>query len=260
VLNFVRRSRFRGLFLRRFGCFGGVADHLVDHFRGGDALVDQVDGEPFVEEGHFLQPTGHGLEVVLGGLEDVRIGPEPHRGAGLLGLLTLLEGARHRVVVVLRPLITVAGDLHLEPAGQRVDHRHTHPVQTTRHRVRAVVAAELAAGVQLGHDDVDGGDAGGVHRHRDAAAVVVDLHTAVREDFDIDFGGVTRHRLVDGVVDDLPDQVVQATLTGRPDIHARSFANRFQPFKNLDVSGVVGIAGLLLGSHGRKALLGVARR
>ena len=87
-------------------------------------------------------------------------------------------------------------------------------MQSTRHRVGTVVAAELAAGVQLRHHHVDGGDAGGVHRHRDAATIVGDLDAAVLEDFDVDFGGVTGHRLVHRVVDDLPDKMVQATLAG----------------------------------------------
>ena len=40
--------------------------------------------------------------------------------------------------------------------------------------------------MQLGHHDVDGGDAGGVHGDRDAAAVVGDLDAAVVEQPHID--------------------------------------------------------------------------
>ena len=54
-----------------------------------------------------------------------------------------------------------------------VDDRGADAVQATGHLVPA--AAELAAGVQLGEDELDGADAlGGVHVGGDAAAVVLD--------------------------------------------------------------------------------------
>ena len=73
---------------------------------------------------------------------------------------------------------------------------------------------ELAAGVQHGHHDVDGGNTGGMHGNRNTAAVVDDLHAAILENAHIDFGGESGHRLVDRVIDDFPDQVVQAALAG----------------------------------------------
>ena len=50
---------------------------------------------------------------------------------------------------------------------------------------------------------------------------------------------VTGQRLVDGVVHDLIDQMVQAALAGRADIHARALAHRFQAFQDLDLTGVI---------------------
>src|SRR5699024_11428627 len=49
--------------------------------------------------------------------------------------------------------------------------------------------------------------------------------------------------LVDGVVHDLVDQVVQATLAGGADIHARPLADRLQPFEDLDLAAVVLVVG-----------------
>ena len=76
VLNLVRRDRFGRLFFGGLGCLGGVADDLVDHFFGGDALVDQINGQPLVEKSHLLEPAGHGLEVVF---EWSRRCPDPPR-------------------------------------------------------------------------------------------------------------------------------------------------------------------------------------
>ena len=75
--------------------------------------------------------------------------------------------------------------------------------------IRRVV--ELAAGVQDGENDLKGRDLlHGVLVHRDAAAVVHDGHGVVGVDRHEDLRAEAGQRLVDGVVDDLPDQVVQA--------------------------------------------------
>ena len=72
--------------------------------------------------------------------------------------------------------LTVLHDLDFGPFGQSVDAFHAHAVQTTGDFVDVVV--ELSAGVELGHDDLDGGPAadGGILVHhgidRHASAVV----------------------------------------------------------------------------------------
>lgn len=131
-------------------------------------------------------------------------------------------------------------------------------MQTTGHLVGAFF--ELAAGMEDRHDDVDGGDAGAVHRHRDAAAVVGDLDATVFEDADVDLGGEAGHRLVHRVVDDFPHQVVQAPLTGGPDVHAWTLAHRLQALENLDrLRAVGGWGGIVLrgGSHSERVSLGL---
>ena len=74
----------------------------------------------------------------------------------------------------------------------------------------------------------------GVDAHRNAAAIVAHGHLAVFVDDDLDAVAVAGQRLVDAVVDDLVDQVMQAALVGRADVHARPAAHSLQPFQNLD--------------------------
>ena len=50
---------------------------------------------------------------------------------------------------------------------------------------------------------------------------------------------VAGHRLVDRVVDDLPDQVVQAARVGGADVHARPPADRLEALEDLDAFGRV---------------------
>ena len=75
VLDLVRGLGLGLLLVGGLRRLRGVADDVVDHLLGGDALVDEVDGQALVEERHLLQSPGHGLEVVDGGLEDVRDRP-----------------------------------------------------------------------------------------------------------------------------------------------------------------------------------------
>src|SRR4029077_11732005 len=73
----------------------------------------------------------------------------------------------------------------------------------------------------------------------DAAAVVGHAHRAVGEDRDVDAGALPRHRLVDGVVEQLPDEVVQARGPGGSDVHPGPFTDRFEALQDLDALGVV---------------------
>ena len=136
--------------------------------------------------------------------------------------------------------LAVAVDLDVEPGGQGVDHRRPDAVQAAGGRVGA--AAELAPGVQAGHDDLDPGQPGArLDVDRDAAAVVPDLDRAVRAQIDLDPGAVAAQRLVDGVVDDLPQAVDQPPGVGGPDVHARPLADRLQTLQYQEVPGGIGV-------------------
>src|SRR5690606_14849292 len=187
--------------------------------------------------------------------EDVGVGPKGHRcGVLLRGLVPGDDGSRNTQLVVLCPAVAVGLDLdgHLGRPG--VHDGHAHPVQTACHRVSA--AAELCARVQDPPHDIDGRLAlGGDDADRDATPVVDDPHAAVSEDRDVDGVRVTGQRLVDGVVHDLLHQVVQASLTGRADVHAGSLADRVQALEDGDGAGVVRGGGLGVSVGGRDDLV-----
>jgi hypothetical protein len=56
---------------------------------------------------------------------------------------------------------------------------------------------------------------------------------------DPDGVAIAGQRLVDRVVDDFVDEVVEATLAGRADVHAGPLADRFEALENRDVGGGV---------------------
>ena len=160
--------------------------------------------------------------------------------------------------------MTVARDVHFQAGRQCVNDRNPHAVQTAADVIAAVLAAELAAGVELGHHDVDGRCSTRMHLDGDSAAVVTNLDPTVIEHPHVDFGRVSGHCFVDRVIDDLPHEVVQTTLAGGADVHAGTFADGLQTFENSDGIGVVrrlgallsGRRSLLSGRHGRQHLLG----
>ncbi|RPK47495.1 hypothetical protein EES39_11520 [Streptomyces sp. ADI92-24] len=258
----VVRDRARLLLL---GDLGHLGDIRARRRLRRLTLVGELDRQTLVEERHLLEAARQGLEGVLGRLEDVPVDPEGDGRAGLFGgLVTGQRRRRHTELVVLGPAVAVPPDLDRDPRRQRVDHGDTDTVQTAGDGIAA--AAELAAGVQHRQYDLDGRLA--LRRHdvdRDAPAVVDHPDRAVGEDRDIDRVGVAGQRLVDRVVDDLLHQVVQASLTGRADVHAGPLADRVQALQDGDRAGVVrgchlvrGGSGAALTGGGRNVLVGVA--
>ena len=214
---------------------GGVArfgQRLQLELGVADPLILEGDGQALVEERHLLQAARDRVVVEGNGLEDLGVRPEPDRRAGAAGVTAFDQLLRDGVVEVLDPVLAVALDVGLDAGRQGVDHGDTHAVQAAGDRVG--IRVELAAGVQLGHDDLDGRRTGGVHLHGNAAAVVEHLHAAVGQQGDFNLGGVTRHRLIDRVVHDLPHQVVQTTGAGRTDVHARTLPDSFEALEDRD--------------------------
>ena len=128
-------------------------------------------------------------------------------------------------------------------------------------------AAELAARVQPGHDELHAGQLGlALDVDRDAPAVVSDLGGTVRVQDHVDPRAVSGQRLVHPVVEDLPQAVLQAAAIGGPDVHAGALAHRVQALQHRQVPGGVravtsgvrgqpGGGGGSQGGHGRADLL-----
>jgi len=206
----------------------------------GRSLVRQHDGETAVEEGHLTQPRRQGLEAVVSRLEDVLGGPEGDLGAGVVDGTALGERRIGNAVGVgLRPQVALAPDRDIETLGERVDDGDADTVQPAGNLVAA--AAELAAGVQNGQDDLDGRASLALDVvDRDAATVVEHPHATVGQQRDLDAVAVAGQSFVDGVVHDLGDQVMQAALAGGADVHAGSFADGLETLEDLDRASVVG--------------------
>src|SRR6185437_190813 len=103
-----------------------------------------------------------------------------------------------------------------------------------------ILAAELSAGMEGGHDHLERADLRlRMDPHRDAAAVVYDAHVAAGQERHLDVVREAAHGLVAGVVEDLPDEVVEAVRTRRADVHARALAHRLEAFEYGNRGGIV---------------------
>jgi len=134
--------------------------------------------------------------------------------------------------------LAAAGDLDFEPFAERVHHRHAHPMQTTRHFVRA--AAELAARMQHGHRDFDAGAfLDGVLVDGDPTAVVGDGDGIVCVEHAVDLRAVPGHHLVDAVVHYFDKEVMQTAHACRANVHRGTTAYGFEAFEDLNVFRLV---------------------
>jgi len=101
-----------------------------------------------------------------------------------------------------------------------------------------VLVGELAAGVQLGKDQLDTGNAlFGVDVHRHAAAIVADFQRVIGVQNDLHRPGVASQGFVDAVVDDFLGQVVGPAGVG---VHARPLADRVKAREDFDGVCVIG--------------------
>ena len=78
---------------------------------------------------------------------------------------------------------------------------------------------------------------------RDTAPVVLDGCAAVLVQFDLDARGIAVGSLVNGIVDDLPKDMMQPLDARRTDVHARPQADRVQPFEYADIFRTVFLFG-----------------
>ena len=140
--------------------------------------------------------------------------------------------------IVLLEHLALPANGELELLGQRVNNRHSHPVQTTRHFITVVV--ELSAGMQHGHDDFSSRDPFLMHLGRYPTAIV--RHGDGFSDMDSDFDGVTVscQGFINRIIHQLEDHMVQpGTIISVSDVHTRSLSNRIKAFEHLNAVRVI---------------------
>ena len=206
------------------------------------ALVGQRDFQALVQERELAQPLRQNFVAVFVAVENRRVGMKRNLRAGLARFAGDFQlGLRLAAFVGLFPDFAVAPDFQFQFVGQRVHHGDAHAVQSAGNFVR--FAVEFSAGVQHGHHDFRGGlFLRRMHVHGNAAAVVGHRDAVVLVHLDVDFVAIARERFVDRVVHHFPDQVMQALLARRADIHRRTQSHGFESAENFDRRRVVAVS------------------
>src|SRR5207237_2827343 len=102
-------------------------------------------------------------------------------------------------------------------------------------------SAELAAGVKLGHHDLQGWLALVLHDvDRDTTAVVGDRGGTVLVERYLDPSTEPGERLIDRVVNELIDEVMETPVIGGPDVNSGTESDWSHTLKDLDGLGVIG--------------------
>src|SRR6266511_3130032 len=186
---------------------------------GVGAFVDDGDPDPLVEERLLAQPFGEFIEAEIGGREDFGVGFERNLGSGLGRLAGLLQiGGFYPLPVLLLVDPAVAADLYAQPLGEEVDDRRADAVQPAGDLVG--VAIEFGARVQVGHDEFGGGTFfGRMHIDGNSTPVVFNGDRIVQVDRDVDLVAEAGQGFIYAVVHDLINEVMQAYLTVRADVH-----------------------------------------
>ncbi|MPM11774.1 hypothetical protein SDC9_58125 [bioreactor metagenome] len=101
-------------------------------------------------------------------------------------------------------------------------------------------AAKFTACVKNSEDCFYSGTTGiGLDIDRNAASVIGYGDTVVLFDRNLYLCRKTGQRFIDGIIHDFPDQMVQTRATGRANVHSGTFADCFQSFQNLDLTGII---------------------
>ena len=94
-----------------------IGDFLELDLLLGHALINKLDGQALVQEGHLLQAARNGVVIELGGFKDLRIRPEANLGTGAAGVTAFYKVIRNGVLEVLVPVLALTLDLRLHAGG-----------------------------------------------------------------------------------------------------------------------------------------------
>jgi hypothetical protein len=136
--------------------------------------------------------------------------------------------------------VAVAADFDFEGFGDGIDAFCADAVEAAGDLVRAFT--EFSAGVEVCHDEFEGGDlVFGVDVDGDTAAVIFDGAGAVEVEGDGNIFAMTGEGFIDRIIDDFEDAVMEAAFEGIADVHIGAFTHTFEAFEFLDFRRIVGI-------------------
>ena len=131
---------------------------------------------------------------------------------------------------------------NLRPFRKRVYNRRSDSVQSSGEFIS--FAPEFSARVKHRKDYFKRRDTClRVYSGGNAAAVIADGNASVLMKRHLDMRAYARHRLVYGVIHNFINEMMKSPLGGTSYIHSRTFADRLQSFKHLNLTLVINLSG-----------------
>ena len=206
------------------------------------SLAQVLDGDvdALVQVGQLLEAVRQTFELIHGGVEDGVVGQEGDLGAAVVALADNLHRVEGLAVgILLDEVLAFAEDFGGEVLGEGVHAGDADAVQTAGDLVRILV--EFTAGMQDGHDDLQGGAfLLRMHVGGDTAPVVEDAYRVAFQNFNFNIVAESGEGLIDGVVNHLVHQMVQAAVADITNVHSRTFTHGFKAFQNLNITRTIG--------------------
>ena len=203
-------------------------------------LIDIRDFQARMDERDVFQVLSDDVTVEVDGPKNLLIRLEEDSGSvASKGFHFLDRSFRHASTIGLKIFMAVSMNCRGHLDRKSVDDRRTDPMQAATAGV--VLVREFPARVKHREDDLQ--------RRLLVLLVSVDRNPSpvvrdgtgravfVKRDFD--FGAVTGEVLVDGVVDNLPQKMMQPLAVDTSDVHRRPHPHSLEPFKDVDIAGSV---------------------
>src|SRR2546423_1490738 len=189
------------------------------------ALIAYGDANAFVEKSFFPKTLGEFVKAELCRIKNLRVRLEGNLRAALTSLARLFQlHDGDATLVLLLVGLAIAPDFQTERFRQEVDARDAYAVQTSRNLI--CVCVELAARVKLGHHDFSGAAFLLLMIiNGDTAPVINDCDRIVQMDCDFNRVAVSCQSLVNGIVNDFVNEMMQAQIAGRANVHGGAIAH-----------------------------------
>ncbi|EKD30473.1 MAG: hypothetical protein ACD_78C00047G0003 [uncultured bacterium (gcode 4)] len=205
-------------------------------------LIRESQGNPLREICLLSETSQNRIIVEYNGREHGSVRPESNDSSMDIGFLT---GWRSRTVwntalVRLRIHLFIFMNPNLHLVGKSIYHRCSYSMETSGYLVPALRSSELSSGVKHRHNRLKSGFTRlWVDIYGNTATIIPDRYGSVRVHGNRDMFRMTRHRLIDGVINNLPNEVMKSLFVGLPDVHTGSFSYRLKTLKNLYITTIV---------------------
>ena len=210
---------------------------IFNSFRLRFPFITKHQTNAFVQESQLTNTCIQSIKIIfLCFLKDFRICLETHNGTMLFAVIDDFQRSccLASVFKTKEKLMSVLMYVNLQPFTQCINNTGTDTMQTSGNLISTT--AEFTTGMQYSKNRFHTGYSclfNDSRRHSSTIILYTDDVIFFNRYFNI--RSESGKSLIDRVINNFPDKVMKTSLTGRTDIHTRSFPYSFQSFQDLNI-------------------------